>query len=153
MATPNDPHVYLFVAIARMHLPSSRWLHSRGERDARAERPTTCQKVGGGSSSAGSVDALCVARVRTAHPTGTISSGGGSGGLTTSAAGPSALTSSARRPSRRISGVPHFLHDISVPNSVHLQHVGQQTFMTTAHSHQGSRCRSAPSEDGAMTVT
>jgi hypothetical protein len=41
--------------------------------------------------------------------------------------------------------VPQRLHNITVPNSVHFQQVGQQTFMTTAHSQQGrngGRCRS-----------
>ncbi len=120
---------------------------------SRGRSPAMRQNVGGGNSSAGSVDELCAVRVRIAHPTGTTSSGGGSGGLATAPTCGSALTSSARRPSMRMSGVPHFLHDITVPSSVHFQHVGQQTFMTTAHSHQRNRCGGAPSRDGAMTVT
>jgi len=64
--------------------------------------------------------------------------------------GGAAATSSARRPSARMSGVPQRLHDITVPSSDHFQHVGQQTFMTTAHSRlrtssksglMGERCR------------
>jgi hypothetical protein len=35
-----------------------------------------------------------------------------------------------------MSGVPQRLQDMTVPSSDHFQHVGQQTFMTTAHSHQ-----------------
>jgi hypothetical protein len=68
-------------------------------------------------------------------------------------AGGIAANSSARRPSGRISGVPQCLHDITVPNSDHFQHVGQQTFMTTAHSQQGRDGRRMPSVDGAETVT
>lgn len=71
----------------------------------------------------------------------------------TSLSGAIAATSSARRPSGRISGVPQRLHDITVPNSVHFQHVGQQTFMTTAHSQQGWDARPMPFVDGAETVT
>jgi hypothetical protein len=71
----------------------------------------------------------------------------------TSPAGGIAATSSARRPSGRINGVPQRLHDITVPNSVHFQHVGQQTFMTTAHSQQGRDGRPLPFVDGAETVT
>jgi hypothetical protein len=71
----------------------------------------------------------------------------------TSLGGGAAATSSARRPSGRMNGVPQRLQDITVPNSDHLQHVGQQTFMTTAHSRQ----RTAPNQpscvDGAGTVT
>ena len=52
----------------------------------------------------------------------------------TSLGGGSAATTSTRRPSARISGVPQRLHDITVLNSVHFQQVGQQTFMTIAHS-------------------
>ena len=70
-----------------------------------------------------------------------------------SLAGGMAATSSARRPSGRISGVPQRLHDITVPNSVHFQQVGQQTFMTTAHSHQRPQAGGGPSTDGARTVT
>lgn len=124
--------------------------HEVGREEHRATKsraPRAYQNVGGGSSSGGSVDALCVARVRTAQPTGTISRGGGSGGLTTSTTGTSALTSSARRPSIRMSGVPHFLHDIAVPNSLHFQHVGQQTLMTTIHSRQRFRRGRVPSQD------
>jgi len=87
------------------------------------------------------------------QPTGSSSNGGGSGGAMTSLAGGNAATSSARRPSGRIIGVPQRLHDITVPNSDHFQHVGQQTFMTTAHSQQCRVGRRMPSVDGAETVT
>ncbi len=92
-------------------------------------------------------------RARIDHPTGSSSSGGGSGGAMTSVAGGIAATSSARRPSGRISGVPQRLHDITVPNSDHFQHVGQQTFMTTAYSQQGRDGGRMPSVDGAEIVT
>jgi hypothetical protein len=45
------------------------------------------------------------------------------------------------------------LHDITVPSSVHFQHVGQQTLMTTAHSRQENRRARMRCLDGAMTVT
>ena len=71
----------------------------------------------------------------------------------TSLGGGAAATSSARRPSGRMSGVPQRLQDITVPNSDHLQHVGQQTFMTTAHSQQRGAPNQASCADGAGTVT
>jgi hypothetical protein len=71
----------------------------------------------------------------------------------TSLGGGAAATSSARRPSGRMSGVPQRLHDITVPNSDHFQHVGQQTFMTTAHSQQRKAPSQASCVDGAGTVT
>jgi hypothetical protein len=92
-------------------------------------------------------------RIRTDHPTGAPSTGGGSGGAMTSLGGGAAATSSARRPSGRMSGVPQRLHDITVPNSDHFQHVGQQTFMTTAHSQQRKAPSQASCVDGAGTVT
>ena len=92
-------------------------------------------------------------RARTDQPTGSSSSGGGSGGATTSPTGGAAATSSARRPSGRMRGVPQRLQDITAPNSDHFQHVGQQTFMTTAHSHQPDATGRSPSVDGAETVT
>jgi hypothetical protein len=49
--------------------------------------------------------------------------------------------------------VPQRLQDITAPNSDHFQHVGQQTFMTTAHSHQPDATGRSPSVDGAETVT
>jgi hypothetical protein len=67
--------------------------------------------------------------------------------------GGAAATSSARRPSCRISGVPQRLHDMTVPNSVHFQQVGQQTFITTAHSQQRRPASGPPFVDGAETVT
>ena len=68
-------------------------------------------------------------------------------------AGGAAAASSARRPSGRMSGVPQRLQDITDPDSVHFQQVGQQTFMTTAHSHQRPQAGGGPSTDGARTVT
>ena len=87
------------------------------------------------------------------QPTGSTSTGGGSGGAMSSLAGGMAATSSARRPSGRISGVPQRLHDMTVPTSVHFQQVGQQSFMTTAHSQQAREGRRMPFVDGAETVT
>ena len=49
--------------------------------------------------------------------------------------------------------MPQRLQDITAPNSDHFQHVGQQSFMTTAHSHQPDATGRAPSVDGAETVT
>jgi hypothetical protein len=109
------------------------------------------QKVGGGSAPEESDPT--VVRTRTAQPTGTISRGGGCGAAMTLVGGGNAATSSARRPSLRISGVPHFLHVIRVPSSLHFQHVGQQTLMTTAHSCQGSRRGDALRPDSATAVT
>jgi hypothetical protein len=60
----------------------------------------------------------------------------------TSLGGGAIATSSARRPSGRMSGVPQRLQDITVPNSDHFQHVGQQTFMTTAHSQTANGVKS-----------
>ena len=92
-------------------------------------------------------------RARTDQPTGSSSTGGGSGGAGTSLTGGAAATSSTRRPSSRISGVPHRLHDMTSPNSDHFQHVGQQTFITTAHSQQRRDVNPLPCADGAETVT
>lgn len=92
-------------------------------------------------------------RARTDQPTGSSSRGGGSGGAGMSLTGGAAATSSTRRPSSRISGVPHRLHDMTSPNCDHFQHVGQQTFITTAHSHQRDGLDPAPYIDGAETVT
>ena len=91
-------------------------------------------------------------RARTDQPTGASSTGGGSGGAMTSMTGGAAATSSARRPSCRISGVQR-LHDMTVPNSVHFQQVGQQTFITPAHSQQRRPASGPPFVDGAETVT
>jgi hypothetical protein len=52
-----------------------------------------------------------------------------------------------------MSGVPQRLQEVAVPNSDHFQHVGQQTFMTTAHSQQRKAPRQALCADGARTVT
>jgi hypothetical protein len=49
--------------------------------------------------------------------------------------------------------VPQRLQDISSFSSDHFQHVGQQTFMTTAHSHQRRRGDMPTYVDGAGTVT
>jgi hypothetical protein len=49
--------------------------------------------------------------------------------------------------------VPQRLHDVTSPNSDHFQHVGQQTFMTTAHSQQWCGGHPVPRADGADTVT
>jgi len=49
--------------------------------------------------------------------------------------------------------VPQRLHDMTVPNSVHFQQVGQQTFITTAHSQQRRAASCPPFVDGAETVT
>jgi hypothetical protein len=49
--------------------------------------------------------------------------------------------------------VPQRLHDITVPNSDHFQHVGQQTFMTTSYSQQGRDGRPMASLDSAEIVT
>jgi hypothetical protein len=52
-----------------------------------------------------------------------------------------------------MSGVPQRLQAITVPNSDHFQHVGQQTWMTTAHSQQRTATDRASCADGAGTVT
>jgi hypothetical protein len=75
-------------------------------------------------------------RARTPQPTGSSSRGGGCGSSGRSTGGGRAATSSTRRPSGRSSGVPHRLHDITAPSSVHFQHVGQQTLIATTHSRQ-----------------
>ena len=49
--------------------------------------------------------------------------------------------------------MPQRLHDVISPNSDHFQHVGQQTFMTTAHSQQWCGGHPVPRADGAETVT
>ena len=49
--------------------------------------------------------------------------------------------------------MPQRLHDMTVPNSVHFQQVGQQTFITTAHSQQRRAASGRPFVDGAETVT
>lgn len=49
--------------------------------------------------------------------------------------------------------MPQRLQDISSFSSVHFQHVGQQTFMTTAHSHRRRRGGLPTYVDGAVTVT
>jgi len=49
--------------------------------------------------------------------------------------------------------VPHRLHNITAPSSDHFQHVGQQTFMTTAHSQRSGDAEEAACTDGAETVT
>jgi hypothetical protein len=92
-------------------------------------------------------------RARTDQPTGSSSTGGGSGGAGISLGGGAMATSSTRRPSSRISGVPHRLHDMTSPNSDHFQQVGQQTFITTAHSQQRRELRPVRCVDGARTVT
>lgn len=92
-------------------------------------------------------------RARTDQPTGSSSTGGGSGGAGMSLGGGAMATSSTRRPSSRISGVPHRLHDMTSPNSDHFQQVGQQTFITTAYSQQRRELRPVRCVDGAGTVT
>jgi hypothetical protein len=52
-----------------------------------------------------------------------------------------------------MSGVPQRLQDISAPSSDQFQHVGQQTFMTTAHSQQRGAGGLPTYADGAETVT
>jgi RNA polymerase sigma-70 factor, ECF subfamily len=52
-----------------------------------------------------------------------------------------------------MNGVPQRLQDISSFSSDHFQHVGQQTFMTTAHSHQRGLGGFPTYVDGAETVT
>jgi hypothetical protein len=52
-----------------------------------------------------------------------------------------------------MSGVPQRLQVITIPGSVHFQHVGQQSFISTAHSQQADAASPAPFVDGAETVT
>jgi len=49
--------------------------------------------------------------------------------------------------------VPQRLHVMTSPNSDHFQQVGQQTFITTAHSPQWGDLDPVPCVDGADTVT
>jgi hypothetical protein len=52
-----------------------------------------------------------------------------------------------------MSGVPQRLQVITIPGSVHFQQVGQQSFISTAHSQQAHGASPAPFADGAETVT
>ena len=49
--------------------------------------------------------------------------------------------------------MPQRLQVITIPGSVHFQHVGQQSFIPTAHSQQADSASPAPFADGAETVT
>jgi hypothetical protein len=52
-----------------------------------------------------------------------------------------------------MSGVPQRLQVIAIPGSVHFQQVGQQSFISTAHSQQADAASPALFVDGAETVT
>ena len=52
-----------------------------------------------------------------------------------------------------MSGVPQRLQVITIPGSVHFQQVGQQSFISTAHSQQADPVSPVPFVDGAETVT